>query len=67
MKFRSIAGVNVSTAGTYPWTVDVPRSELAATDKWVFRFLPLGTATYVINHRSPELWLLRIRILPHRR
>ncbi|KAI1376197.1 hypothetical protein F4677DRAFT_445454 [Hypoxylon crocopeplum] len=33
-------GVDVKTTFTYPWTVNIPSSELDDTPEWVFRFVP---------------------------
>ncbi|KAI1402457.1 hypothetical protein F4819DRAFT_485601 [Hypoxylon fuscum] len=39
----SIEGVDVKKTFTYPWTVNIPSSELDDTSKWVFRFVPSGS------------------------
>ncbi|MCJ1373341.1 hypothetical protein MMC20_004569 [Loxospora ochrophaea] len=35
-------GVDITSAGSFPWTVEIPPSELSITDEWVFRIAAAG-------------------------
>ena len=40
-----IEGIDIPSTPNYPWTVDIPSSDLDLTSEWVFRFVPAGSTS----------------------